>query len=88
MIRKYQSVKILLWIFLVVAIIGGSSAIYFYLSTFCGDDTSKCELIPDIEIWGQTGDFFGGVLNPFFTFVGLLFVGITIIQNQQALNQS
>lgn len=86
--KKDQATKILLWILLVVAIVGGCLAIYVYLSTFCGDDTSKCELIANVEKWGQTGDFFGGVLNPFFTFVGLLFVGITIRQNQQALNQS
>jgi len=88
MIKKDQTIKVLLWTLLVVAIVGGCLAIYFYLSTFCGDDTSKCELVANIEIWGQTGDFFGGVLNPFFTFVGLLFVGITIGQNQQALKQS
>jgi hypothetical protein len=88
MIKKDQTIKILLSTLLIVAIIGGISAIYFYLSTFCGDDTSKCELIPNLEKWGQTGDFFGGLLNPFFTFLGLLFVGITIRQNQQALKQS
>ena len=81
-------IKILLWILLIVAIVGGCLAIYIYISTFCGDDTSKCVLVVDIEKWGQTGDFFGGLLNPFFTFLGLLFVGITIRQNQQALKQS
>ncbi|MGK5594622.1 MAG: hypothetical protein ACSNEK_04605 [Parachlamydiaceae bacterium] len=36
-----------------------------------------------IEAWGQTGDFFGGILNPllaYFSFLGLL---VTVIINQK-----
>ncbi|MCX7099276.1 MAG: hypothetical protein NTV43_15365 [Methylococcales bacterium] len=88
MTKKDTTTKIQILPLLVIAIVGGCSAIYFYLSTFCGADTTNCELTAKLEQWGQTGDFFGGILNPFFTFLGLIFVGITIMQNQQALKQS
>jgi len=45
-------------------------------------------LSQDIALWGQTGDFFGGMLNPFFTFLGLIFVLKTINQNQETLNRA
>jgi len=69
-----------------IALVGGIVAIGFYLSTFC--TFKECYVLADIEKWGQTGDFFGGVLNPFFTLVGLFFVIVTIQQNQQALKQN
>jgi hypothetical protein len=42
----------------------------------------------DIAFWGQTGDFFGGILNPFFTFLGLIFVLRTIQQNKETLDRA
>lgn len=38
--------------------------------------------------WGQLGDFFGGVLNPLLGFLSLIFLLITLTQNQKALNQN
>lgn len=35
--------------------------------------------------WGALGDFFGGMLNPFFAFLGLLMLLLTLHQNQKAL---
>lgn len=70
----------------VFALVGGVVAIGFYWYKFC--TFKECYVLPDIEKWGQTGDFFGGVLNPFFTLVGLFFVIVTIQQNQQALKQN
>ncbi len=69
-----------------IALVGGLSAIGFYWYKFCA--FKDCYVRVDIEKWGQTGDFFGGVLNPFFTLVGLFFVIVTIQQNQQALKQN
>lgn len=68
------------------ALAGGAVAIGFYWYKFC--IFKECYVLADIEKWGQTGDFFGGVLNPFFTLVGLFFVIVTIQQNQQALKQN
>lgn len=48
----------------------------------------SCLFTSAIEQWGQTGDFFGGILNPF---IGLITMGLVIIsikQNQKALKQS
>lgn len=69
-----------------IALVGGLSAIGFYWYKFCA--FKDCNVRVDLEKWGQTGDFFGGVLNPFFTLVGLFFVIVTIQQNQQALKQN
>lgn len=40
------------------------------------------------EKWGSLGDFFGGVLNPFFAFLSLMLLLFTLRQNQQALLQN
>ncbi|WP_167882907.1 putative phage abortive infection protein [Leptospira levettii] len=36
--------------------------------------SNKFEFIRDEEIWGQFGDFYGGLLNPLLTFITFLFV--------------
>lgn len=70
-----------------IAFVGGLAAICLYFLTFCA--FKECLVfVPDEAKWGQAGDFFGGVLNPFFTFVGLIFVIKTIQQNQQALKHN
>jgi len=38
--------------------------------------------------FGALGDFFGGMLNPILSFIGLVFLIVTLRQNQQALAQS
>lgn len=50
----------------------------------------NCKDITDgiIATWGQTGDFFGGILNPIFTFIGFIFVIVTLNQNQKSLEHS
>ena len=40
------------------------------------------------EQWGSLGDFFGGVLNPLLGFLSLIFLLITLTQNQKALSQN
>lgn len=35
--------------------------------------------------WGALGDFFGGILNPFFAFFGLIMLLATLVQNQKEL---
>lgn len=70
-----------------IAFGGGLAAICLYFLTFCAFKDCHA-FVSDEEKWGQAGDFFGGVLNPFFTFVGLIFVIKTIQQNQQALRHN
>lgn len=41
-----------------------------------------------IEAWGQTGDFFGGVLNPLLAYFSFLGVLVTVILNQKAIAHS
>lgn len=36
--------------------------------------------------WGTTGDFFGGVLNPFFALLGLVMLLATLFQSQRELS--
>jgi hypothetical protein len=72
--------------FFISVISGAGYAIFLYRDTFCGD--KSCSLSTTLEKWGQTGDFFGGILNPFLTFVGLIFVIMTIKQNEKALKQN
>jgi hypothetical protein len=40
------------------------------------------------EEWGVLGDLFGGLLNPFFTFLGLIMLLFTLHQNQKKLSLS
>lgn len=57
-------------------------------NTFDSTHEFSCLFTTAIEQWGQTGDFFGGILNPF---IGLITMGLVIIsikQNQKALKQS
>lgn len=38
--------------------------------------------------WGAVGDFFGGILNPAFTFLSIVLLAYTLHQNKKALKQS
>lgn len=40
---------------------------------------------PDL---GVMGDYFGGMLNPLFSLLGLIFIGVTIVQGQRSLKLS
>ena len=88
MTKKQKTNSSFMYFIFATALIGGIGAIWLYFSKFCNFSFENCHVLPNIEMWGQTGDFFGGVLNPFFTLVGLFFVIKTIKQNQQALEQS
>ena len=41
-----------------------------------------------IEEWAQTGDFFGGILNPIFAFFSLILIAYTLFQNKKAIEQN
>ncbi|TKB57604.1 putative phage abortive infection protein [Ferrimonas aestuarii] len=42
----------------------------------------------EVSDWGATGDFFGGILNPFFAFLSLILLVYTLYQNQKALENN
>ncbi|MCX9465821.1 hypothetical protein IG524_17795, partial [Vibrio cholerae] len=73
--------KAVRWIVLVAI-----AASLFALGTFI--DNFGIGYWDSLEKWAQTGDFFGGVLNPIFAFLSLILIAYTLTQNKQALIQS
>jgi uncharacterized membrane protein len=64
-----RNIQKIVWILFSVGIIGILISIIVYIFRFANVDH---------EPWGQIGDFFGGVLNPFVTFLTLIAVLITL----------
>lgn len=64
------------------ALIAAFLAIGFYIHKF------KIGYYEKPEEWGALGDFFGGILNPFFTFLSIILFAYTLSQNRKALEQS
>ncbi len=50
--------------------------------------TGICEPIKDLSKWGQTGDFFGGIINPLVGLTTVILLLRTLKQNQEALDTS
>jgi hypothetical protein len=72
-----QLIKWILGIF-IVAVIAFIVVLGMYWLLFDG------EISKDHQVWGTFGDYVGGVLNPFFSFLALLALLLTInIQNLQ-----
>lgn len=74
--------RLLMWVGIFAAIIS-IAAIGFYV-WFFGD----LSVIPDRGAWGQLGDFFGGVLNPAFSFLALLALLMTLYVQSRELKLS
>lgn len=70
---------------LIVAALGIGSALTLFVWLFYNPWGS--ERI-DLESFGLTGDFFGGVLNPFLSFLALLALVITLRQTDMSLRQN
>lgn len=70
---------------LTFAAIGGGTALGFYIDKFGGNFSN---ITDDLGKWGQTGDFFGGILNPLLSFLSLLALVITLRQTDLALKQN
>lgn len=87
MISKFSSIiaflkKHFVAVVVIFAFSAGFSAIYSFFSAFDLKDLSG------IDKFGQTGDFFGGILNPTFTFLGFGFLVYTITQNRENIKIS
>lgn len=76
----------LLILLLIVLIIAASFAWQLYAQytgAFGSDEPLKTR-----ADWGVLGDFFGGTLNPIFSFLGLIMLLVTLFQNQKELELS
>jgi len=73
---KQHPIKALLIAFLpyIIAII-----VYFVNFVIC----NGFSLSSNIEHWGQAGDFFGGMLNPVYSFFALILLWFTLLDNQK-----
>lgn len=67
---------------IIVAVTASIIAIVIYSSTFDGS------LSQNHERWGTFGDFFGGVLNPLFSFLALSALLFTLYQQSRQLELS
>ncbi len=66
----------------VLAGLGFLVAVGFYATSFSG------ELADSNEIWGQFGDYLGGLLNPIFGFLSLIAILATLFVQGQELRYS
>jgi uncharacterized membrane protein len=73
--------KAVIWI-LFLAVAAAIAVFWAFIDKFGIGYWSK------IEEWAQTGDFFGGILNPIFAFLSLILIAHTLMQNRKALEQS
>lgn len=76
---------------ILVSLIAFSAAVFFAYKMYCMYVNNFLSFEPVSEprdAWGQMGDFFGGMLNPIFSLLGLVFLLVTIVQNQRELNLS
>lgn len=81
---KKHLLLIFLCLTLVAAIVFGWKLFTLYSTTFGGNFPATTER----SDWGAMGDFFGGMLNPFFSILGLVMLLVTLFQNQKELELS
>lgn len=77
----------LLIVFLGSLLIAISFAGYLY-SIYTTAFSSNLAVAATKAEWGVMGDFFGGILNPIFSFLGLVMLLVTLLQNQTELELS
>lgn len=74
-----KGIPLYIWLILLVAAIAAILATSYYNIYFSGEISS------DHERWGQLGDYFGGILNPSFSFLSLIALLITISLQSEEL---
>lgn len=72
----------LAWILVVVALAVSATVMITYFIQFDGPLSDKQ------GVWGEFGDFVGGVLNPIFGFFSLIGLLLTIAQNRTAIESA
>ncbi|MFZ5579889.1 MAG: putative phage abortive infection protein [Pseudomonadota bacterium] len=83
--KDNNKLELIIGFILVIAAVAGVGAILVYITVF-GAELGA--ITNDLSRWGQTGDFFGGILNPVFGFLSVLALVLTLRQNQKALQQN
>lgn len=68
---------------LVVAVFAYGAVFFAYWAAFQGLPISQHQ-----DIWGQFGDYIGGLLNPALSFLALIALLFTIVQNQTELEET
>lgn len=76
-LKKEHKNIILIGLFILLPLV----PIGFYFAYFHENPISKSS-----EIWGQFGDYMGGVINPIFGFISVILLLYTIRQQQEALS--
>jgi len=74
-----KGVPLYIWLIVLVAICSALVVVSFYGNYFSGSVTHEHDK------WGQFGDFFGGTLNPTFSFLSLIALLITITLQSEEL---
>jgi hypothetical protein len=80
--KNIENAVIIVTIFAVLPICGAVLA-YWEIFGFGVDKITN-----EMERWGQTGDFFGGILNPAFGFLTVALLLWTLQQTERSLKQS
>lgn len=80
--RVVRDTVVIVAIFAAVFIVGALGAYWFHFGMGPGRITNE------LSRWGQTGDFFGGVLNPVFGFLTVILLLRTLQQTERSLKQS
>jgi hypothetical protein len=89
-----NQMKKFIFVIIVLALLAAGISIYVYTNNVeLGLFTSTTENLPKgfndkVGSWGALGDFFGGILNPFFTFLSITLISYTLYQNKRALEQN
>jgi hypothetical protein len=76
-----KSIQIVFLIFFWFSVIAFIGLVWAYLFTFSDGISS------DMAKWGQTGDFFGGLLNPMIAILNLIVTAIIALQVNHLSNQ-
>lgn len=72
----------------IVRVILVSAALFASVVLFFFVDKFGIGYWDTVEEWAQTGDFFGGILNPIFAFFSLILIAYTLFQNKNAIEQN
>lgn len=77
-----KQIHSILKVIIILAILAGLAVLLLYFLNFSGGLSERQ------ENWGAFGDFIGGSLNPFFSFLALIAILLTIIVQSRELNLS
>ena len=83
-VNRIKPVNRFLWVISILTVLGIAFAIFKFFEFFGNTSYSY-----DIAQWGQFGDFFGGILNPFISLISLIILGyLTYIVNRESGNNN